>query len=296
MSPGKDVCHALTDKPRNNVNQLIRDRRPEMTKSHQAVADYVLDHTDDVAFLSITELAARIGVSEATLVRFAKELGFSGYPDLKDNLQERLKDEVASSRKIESIMSEIEKTESTVKQVLGNQITYLQRVIESVSNRDLDLCAQWIAQAGTIYLYGDGVASVPVDSMAFWLARFGMKVCKIEYGGRRLFDKACMIGQDDAVVVFAFGRDYADVAMLFDWIRRQSAKAVLVTDVPYTRMASLADRVIVFERGPMDIFSSMAIPVAVADALVVAVTKHRGESALEAVRKLENVRNRYGFL
>ena len=123
-----------------------------------------------------------------------------------------------------------------------------------------------------------------------------MKVCKIEYGGRRLFDKACMIEQDDAVVVFAFGRDYSDVAMLFDWARRQGARAVLITDVPYTHMASLADSVIVFERGPMDIFSSMAIPVAVADALVVAVTKHRGESALEAVRKLENVRKRYGFL
>ena len=119
------MCRALTDKPRKNVKQLVLDRRPGMTKSHQVVADYVLDHIDDVAFLSITELAGRIGVSEATLVRFAKELGFSGYPDLKDNLQERLKDEVASSRKIESIMSEIQETESTVKQVLGNQITHL---------------------------------------------------------------------------------------------------------------------------------------------------------------------------
>ncbi len=290
------MCCALTDEPRKNVKQLIRDRRPDMTKSHQVVAGYVLDHIDDVAFLSITELAERIGVSEATLVRFAKELGFSGYPDLKDNLQERLKDEVASSRKIESIMSELQETESTVKQVLGSQITHLKRVIESVSDEDLDLCARWIAKAGTIYLYGDGVASVPVDSMAFWLTRFGMKVYKIEYGGRRLFDRACTIELDDAVVVFAFGRDYADVAMLFDWARRRSAKTILITDVPYTHMASLADKVIVFERGPMDIFSSMAIPVAVADALVVAVTRHKGETALEAVRNLEALRERYGFL
>ncbi|HXL03898.1 MAG TPA: MurR/RpiR family transcriptional regulator [Bacillota bacterium] len=278
------------------MKQLIRERQPHMTKSHQVVADYVLNHIDDVPFLSITELAWRVGVSEATLVRFSKELGFSGYPDLKDNLQKRLKDEVASSRKIESIMSEIQETESTVKQVLGNQITYLKKVIESVSDEDLDLCARWIAEAGTIYLFGDGVASVPVDSMAFWLTRFGMNVCKVEYGGRRLFDKACTIERDDAAVVFAFGRDYADVAMLFDWARRQGARTILIADVPYTHMASLADKVIVFERGPMDIFSSMAIPVAVADALVVAVTRHKGKTALEAVRKLEDLRERYGFL
>ncbi len=74
------MCCALTDEPRKNVKQLIRDRRPDMTKSHQVVAGYVLDHIDDVAFLSITELAERIGVSEATLVRFAKELGF---PDIQ---------------------------------------------------------------------------------------------------------------------------------------------------------------------------------------------------------------------
>ena len=90
-------------------------------------------------------------------------------------------------------------------------------------------------------------------------------------GGRRLFDQACTIGQDDAVVVFAFGRDYADVAMLFDWARRQNARTILMTDALYAH-GVIGDKVIVFERGPMDIFSSMAIPVAVADALVVAVT------------------------
>jgi DNA-binding MurR/RpiR family transcriptional regulator len=286
----------LSGEIRRDLEQLIRDKRPDLTKSHRAVADYVLSRTDDVAFLSITELANRIGVSEATLVRFAKELGFSGYPDLKDYLQKRLKERVASSRKIESIMSELQETESTVKHVLGNQIIHLDNVIKLVSDEDFDSCAQWIANAGSIFLYGDGVASVPVDSMAFWLTRFGMKVVKIEHGGRRLFDGAYMMEYDDAVVVFAFGRDYSDVSMLFDWTRRQSAKAILITDVPYTRMASLADKVIVFERGPMDIFSSMAIPVAVADALVVAVTKHKGERALEAVRRLEDIRERYGFL
>lgn len=279
-----------------DIEHMIKQKWPQLTRGQRAVADYIVHHMDDVAFLSITELARRIGVSEATLVRFARELDLGGYPDLKNHIQERLKDRLASARKIETIMSDLKKTESPVKQVLGNQILYLRAVLDGVSEADFATAGQWIAHANTVYLYGDGVARIPIESMQFWLLRFGMRVIKIDHGGRRVFDNTFLIDAGDVVVVFGFGRDYSDVSMLLDWSRSQGAKSVLVTDVPFTGMASMADKVIAFERGPVDVFSSMAVPVAVADALVASVTDYRTDSALASVRKLDQLRKRYGFL
>lgn len=266
------------------------------TPSQRALAGYIVDHVDEIGFASIGDLAERAGVSEATVVRFARKLGFDGYPDLKQAIQQMVMEKWVVSQKLNSTLDHIGESGSILQTLIGGQIEYFREVLTTLTDDDLIQCSQWMIEAPKVFIWGEGSSATPVVTMAFWLDRFGLDVHPVHQTGRRIFDSITKIGAQDALVAFAFRRESPEVNLMFDWGQKKGARSILITDAPHMKMASAADKVLVVKRGPMEVFRSMAVPVAVADALVVAVARARSEKTLEALRRLDELREHYGYL
>lgn len=258
-----------------------------LTKSQQQVARFLEENPGQAAFLSITELAERIGVSEATIVRYAQVLGFSGFQDLKAAIQETIKDTVdcGGSTPVNSVL----------RQFVGLQMEYLQRLVETVDDADLQTISTWIAESETVYLFGDSSGHTPCSAFDFRLTRFGFHTHWIQEDGRRVFNRLLRLGSRDVLIIFAFGRQNSTCSMLLDFARSRQTHTALITDVPYTPMADLAEKVVVVERGLGQHYRTMAVPVVLADALAYMAAEIKGEEALEAKKMLDSIREKYGI-
>ena len=72
----------------NSLPALLSERLPKLSKGHKKIAEYILNHYDKAAFMTASKLGNIVGVSESTVVRFATELGFEGYPEMQKALKE----------------------------------------------------------------------------------------------------------------------------------------------------------------------------------------------------------------
>ncbi|TVR04929.1 MAG: MurR/RpiR family transcriptional regulator [Spirochaetaceae bacterium] len=276
-----------------SVLELIAHHQHVLTRGQRLVAEVIHVRPNEAAMFTIQDFAREAGVSDATVLRFARTLGFPGYPELKEALQRRLIENVTSWRRVERTLSEFDGDTSVVGEFVGRQVDYLQAMVSTLPDEQLRAVAHTIAHSRVVWLHGEGSAATPCHAIRFWLGRFGRSSRLISGSGRALLDEAVRADSRDSVLFFAFGRETRDAVVLMDWMTERGASTILVTDSPFDRLGPAARHVLTIERGPMGAFHSMAVPVALADALTLAVAKELGPSAVEAIRILDDARTRY---
>lgn len=278
---------------RVTVLDEIAKHESQFSRGHRRIAELIRSAPHECAMLSITDLAERAGVSEATVVRFSRIVGFSGYPDLKNALQQRLMERVSSWKRVEQTLAEMPDHSSVMDNFVGRQIEYMRLMVERIPDDLIDQAAREISKSQRIWLFGEGAAATPCHALQFWLGRFGLHVQMITSSGRRLFDDVVRAEKKDCLIMLAFGQSTPDEVALLDWTRKCGATRILITDTMVQARCEKASQVLQVERGPMGAFHSMAVPVALADAITLATARIMGERAVEAVKDLEKLRNRY---
>ena len=158
----------------------------------------------------------------------------------------------------------------------------------------LKQAAELIVSADTLYVFGEGSARAPVLELSFWLRRLGIDVVDISDTGRNFFEKIVHLTKNDAALAFGYRSKNQEVDILLKEIRERGGRTILVTDRALTNAVQYADVVLRTARGKIGEFASMAIPVIIADALLVTVAKLEPER-LEHLKSLEALRSRYGF-
>lgn len=280
----------------DRVIDRILAHSDQFTARQRRIAGMIVEKLEDAAFMSIQVLAKEASVSEASVVRFARKIGYEGYPELREALREALMQRWLSSQRLQSTLLDIEESGSIIRNAVERQIKYLRELLHTVTDEDVTECAEWIRQARRLLVWGEGSAAAPALTIAFWVSRFGVDARLINETGRNLFEHLASIGENDLIVAFAFRRESPEVRQMFEWGGEQGARRLLITDAPQWPMASVADKVLVVKRGPVGIYRSMSVPVLVADAIVVATARILGDQAIESLRRLDHLRNRYGFV
>ncbi len=278
---------------REVVQKLEREYH-RLTKGQQRLAAYVSENPFVLGMVSAQELADAVGVSESTVFRFAQALGYSGYFEMKQDLQKAIMAGPRSSEKLRETISQLEGRGEYLKEFIEGHRQALDFLETSLSSEGLEKAARRIVNADTVYLYGEGSALVPVTEVAFWLRRLGKTVFPISETGRNLFDQIMHITNGDAVVGFAFRRINQELEILFQEAQSRGASTILVTDRSLSDINRYSDEILTIRRGAVGQFRSMAIPVLLGDALLLTVAK-LDEPRLQHLQELEELRTKYGF-
>ena len=120
----------------SQLSERIRQKSGEFSKGQRAIARYIEEHSDKVAFMTASKLGATVGVSESTVVRFATEIGYSGYPALQQAMQEMIRSKMTSVQRLEMTSSNVPQ-EKLLDVVLDQDIDILKRTKESVDRGGL---------------------------------------------------------------------------------------------------------------------------------------------------------------
>ena len=253
------------------LHSRIESCYPSMSKGHRRIADYITENYDKAAFMTAAKLGDTVGVSESTVVRFASELGFSGYPRLQKALQEVVKSRLTSVQRMEAAGGE-----DMLEHAFSSDIETIKITRESISREAFNASVEAINRARHIYVLGVRSAASLASFAAFYLNFVYDSVTLIEPAGTgEAFDQAFRINSDDVCIAISFPRYSKQTINMLRFISDRGATVISVTDSENSPIAQFATHLLLARNSMVSFVDSLVAPLSLINALIAAAAREK---------------------
>lgn len=279
------------DSMENNMQDLMRIiqiKFPRMSKGQKLIAEYILKHYDKAAFMTASKLGISVGVSESTVVRFANELGFTGYPELQKSLQELIKTKLTTVQRIE-LSNNFINEENALKGVLKSDIENIRGTLEKMNVKTFENVVNNIFEAKKIYIIGLRSSTALSEFLGFYLNLILDNVKVVSNGISDIFEQMISITEDDLVIGIGFPRYASRTVEALNFAQRRGAKVVAITDSLLSPLASKADFTLIAQSNMASFVDSLVAPLSLINALIIAVGLREKEKISSTFAELENI-------
>ena len=279
-----------------DFRQRLEDHHPDFTKSQQHIASYLLASYDEAAFLPAADLARRLGVSEATLVRFAQAIGYDGFRELRRSLQALYRVNNTPASRLQHKLGELASSQGHVlTKVLAMEVQYLTEASHSIEAADFDRAAEILLNGQKIFVFGSGPSAILADLAELRFRRLGIMTIAMTESGRHLLEKLQLLQPGDVALVTGFQYVRLELVTVLNHARAMGCRSVLLTDTLGPALRSKADVILAARRGPVSTFHSLTVPMAILNTLILAVAMARPAESLAALDRLQELRATSGL-
>ncbi len=276
-----------------DVLKKIENGMSSFSKGQKLIANYILDHYDKAAYLTASKLGAYVGVSESTVVRFAIELGFEGYPEFQHSLQEIMRNRLTSFQRIE-VTNSLIGDENILERVLISDAEKIRRTLEEVDQASFERAIEKIVSANRIYILGVRSSSSLASFLNF---NFQMIFDNVKFiqttSGSEMFEQIMQIGKGDVMIAISFPRYSKRIINAVEYARSKNADVVALTDSKVSPIASIADELLIAQSDMISFVDSLVAPLSIINAIVMAVSRKKQKEVTERLRILEQVWDQY---
>jgi DNA-binding MurR/RpiR family transcriptional regulator len=276
------------DVGKQDLMRIIQSRFPRLSKGQKLIAEYILKHYDKAAFMTAAKLGISVGVSESTVVRFANELGFSGYPKLQKALQELIKNKLTTVQRIE-LSNDFISQESALKSVLKSDMENIRSTLEKINHKTFDDVVNSIFKARKIYIVGLRSSTAMAEFLGFYLNLILDNVKVIGFGVSDIFEHMLNVNEEDLVIGIGFPRYAARTIEALDYAKSKYANVVAITDSLLSPLAARADYTLIAQSNMASFVDSLVAPLSVINALIIAVGLREKDKISSTFEKLEKI-------
>ncbi len=265
-----------------------------MSKGQKLIANFIEQHYDQAAFLTASKLGELVGVSESTVVRFATEIGYSGYPELQKAMQEMIKDKLTSVQRIDVTAAKIENND-VLETVLNQDIQKIRRTIEETSRDDFKRAVKDIINAEHIYIYGARSASALANFLGYYFGLIFDNVHIITTASRSgVYESLFRISNKDALIGISFPR-YSSVSVnAMSFAHSRGASTISITDNMLSPLVPHSSSVLIARSDMASVVDSLVAPLSLINALIVATVIEKKDDVKATFEALESVWNEQG--
>ena len=277
----------------SDILTTIHDQLRTFSKGQKLIANYILQSYDKAAFMTASRLGKTVGVSESTVVRFAVELGFDGYPSMQRTLQELVRNKLTSVQRIEVANDRIG-NQDVVSTVLQADIDTLRKTSETLDRREMNESVELILQANRIYIIGVRSSTAIADFLNFYFRNIFENVSLVSSTSTsEMFEQMLRVGKGDVVIGISLPRYSSRTVKTMQYAKDCGAATIAITDKPDAPAGKLADHVLVAKSDMVSIVDSLVAPMSVVNALIVAVSRRREEQVSTTFKNLERLWDEY---
>ncbi|MBR5453047.1 MAG: MurR/RpiR family transcriptional regulator [Clostridia bacterium] len=264
------------------------------SKGQRLIAEYISEHYDKAAYMTAARLGADVKVSESTVVRFAIELGYDGYPGLQRALQEMIRTKLTSVQRIEVANTRMT-DEEVLDKVLLSDMDKIKRTIEAVDRAHFDSAVDAIVSARNIYIVGVRSCAPLASFMHFYLNVIFENVRLIDSAGpSEMFEQLIHIGEGDVMIAISFPRYSQRIISGVDFARAKGARVIALTDSESSPIAERANDVLIAKSDMASFVDSLVAPLSIINAMIAAIGRKKQDYVENAFSKLEDVWEEYG--
>ena len=275
-----------------DLMKLIQIKFPRLSKGQKLIADFILKNYDKAAFMTAAKLGDSVGVSESTVVRFAIEIGFSGYPKLQKALQELIKNKLTSVQRLE-LSNDYACEENVLRGVLKSDIENLRATLEKINLENFNSVIDEIFKAKTVYIVGLRSSSAIAEFLGFYLRLIIKDVRVVAHNISNIFEQMINCDEGDLVIGIGFPRYALRTINGLEFAKERKAKVVAITDSNVSPLATVADYALIAQSNMASFVDSLVAPLSVINALIVAVGVREKDKITSTFYELEELWKNY---
>ncbi|MBR4033364.1 MAG: MurR/RpiR family transcriptional regulator [Clostridia bacterium] len=278
---------------KRNLIAMIEEGMPTFSKGQKRIAKYILEHYDKAAYMTASKMGTLVGVSESTVVRFAIELGFDGYPDMQKSLQELIRMKLTSVQRVEVTNSLIGEGD-VLEKILMSDAEKIRRTLEEIDREAFEAAVDKIVAAEKIYIIGVRSSSSLAGFLNF---NFRMMFDNVKFvqttSGSEMFEQIMSIGKNDVMIAISFPRYSKRIVNAVEYAHNAGADVISLTDSHQSPIAGVADQLLLARSDLVSFVDSLVAPLSIINAIIVAVSRKKMDDIRVRFDKLEKIWDEY---
>ncbi|QUO32946.1 MurR/RpiR family transcriptional regulator [Coprococcus sp. AF21-14LB] len=280
----------------NNKNELLRrieEQYKELSKGQKRLADYIVQNYDKAVFLTAARLGKVVGVSESTVVRFATQLGYKGYPGFQRALEELVRHKLNSIQRMEVTYGRISQSE-ILESVLQSDIEKIKMTIGSLDQKAFEEAVDTIVKARKIYIIGIRSCAPLANFLSYYLNLIFDHITLVHTNSSsEIFEQMIRIGEEDVVIGISFPRYSMRTLKALEFASNRKAKVITLTDSVHSPMTIYSSCNLIARSDMASIVDSLVAPLSVINALVVALCMKKQKEVVKTLETLEEIWDEY---
>lgn len=280
----------------NSTNELLgrmEERRSQMSKGQKRLADYVSKNYDKAVFLTAAKLGEVVGVSESTVVRFATQLGYKGYPGFQKALEELVRNKLNSIQRMEVTYGRISQSE-IIEAVLHSDIEKIKLTLEAIDQKAFDLAIDTLLNAKRVYVIGIRSCAPLASFLSFYLNLVCENVTAVNTNSSsEIFEQLIRINEEDVIIGISFPRYSMRTLKALEFASNRKAKVITLTDSVHSPMNLYSSCNLIARSDMASIVDSLVAPLSVINALVVALCMKKQKEVVHTLETLEQIWGEY---
>ncbi len=278
-----------------NILHNIESGIDGFSKGQKRIAFYILENYDKAAFMTASKLGQLAEVSESTVVRFASELGYDGYPSMQRALQEMIRSRLTSTQRIRAAGDLLER-QDLLSAVIQSDIDKLRQMSGGADQREFDRVVDQLLDCRHIYILGVRSSSFVAGYLNFYMHLLTENVTLVQSNAAgEIFEQLLRIGPEDVMLAISFPR-YSKVTLnTVKFAQDRGATIVAITDNKLSPLYQMSDEALLAPCEMISFVDSMVAPLSLVNALLIAIGRRLGTDVTKTFGELENIWNEYGI-
>ena len=277
----------------SDLIEIIEKSYPHMSKGQKRIAAYINEHCEKAAYMTASRLGEESGVSESTVVRFAIELGYDGYPELHRAMQETLRKRLTTVQRM-NVANDHFSEDKVLDAVLTQDAERIRFTLETIDRNAFDSAVEAILNAGSIYIIGMRSSFSLAEFLDYNLSLIFPNVHLVRNAsGSETFEHLLRVRKGDAVIAISFPRYSQRIIDATAFAASRGANVIAITDGPTSPIAKNSTQAL-FAKSDMASFAdSLVAPLSIINALLAAIGMKKRSEITETLNTLEAVWDEY---
>ena len=277
-----------------DILAVIQENLHTFSKGQKKIASFILESYDKAAFMTASRLGKKVGVSESTVVRFAAELGYDGYPDMQKSLQKMIRNRLTSVQRIE-VTNDRLGDQDLLSMVLQSDIEKIRQTLEELDRDAFDRAVDAIVAARKIYIIGVRSSAALASFLYFYCNLIFENVALVSAStSSEIFESLLRVGPGDVVIGVSFPRYSSRTVQAMSFARDRGADTVAITDSEASPLAPICRHTLRARSDMASFVDSLVAPLSLVNALLVAVSQRKNAELSHTFQTLEDIWDEYG--
>ena len=276
-----------------DILTVIRNGMASFSKGQKLIGRFILENYDKAAFMTASRLGQTVNVSESTVVRFAAELGYDGYPAMQKALQEMIRSKLTTVQRIE-VSNDRLGNQDVLTKVVQSDIEKLRMTLDELSREEFSAVVDAIVGARRIYILGVRSSATLSDFLTFYFNLIFDNVRQVQTTlASEMFEQMLRVEKGDLVIGISFPRYSTRTVRAMEFARDQGATVVAITDSELSPLYDTAQYRLLAKSDMASFVDSLVAPLSIINALIVAVGRKKAAEVTETFQRLEQIWDEY---
>ncbi len=277
----------------SNLLKIMQQNMARFSKSQKRIAEYIMKHYDKAAFMTAARLGQTINVSESTVVRFAAELGYDGYPAMQKALQEIIRNKLTAVQRMEVANHRIDE-HNVLDTALRSDVDNILTTLNETDKAAFDAVVNSILQSKKIYIIGVRSSAALAEFLGFYFRLIFPNVFLLgTTSTSEIFEQILHISEEDVLIGISFPRYSKRTVKAMQYARSRGADVVAITDSAHSPLYQYATHKLTARGDMVSFVDSLVAPLSLINALIVAVSMKKNKEISETFRSLEKIWDEY---